>query len=193
MAIDPGYEKASVELVESVLDDLSPASSSEVYIATRGVDARAIAAVAAARADAGGGGGGDVTFDGDVTIETPFDPGHVAFSLETDGVAIPAATINSSGQEILTGTGGDDGMLWVRQGGAPSGGSMIRCANDGSTRVSVHDEAGAKVHSLEADGAGAGLAGFYGTAPIAQPEIPATPNAQDIADVLVALGLATQA
>jgi len=35
--------------------------------------------------------------------------------------------------------------------------------------------------------------GFYDKAPIERPVIPATPTAQDIADVLVALGLATQA
>jgi hypothetical protein len=35
--------------------------------------------------------------------------------------------------------------------------------------------------------------GFFDKTPIARPEIPATPTAQDIADILVALGLATQA
>ena len=35
--------------------------------------------------------------------------------------------------------------------------------------------------------------GFYGATPVVRPVIPATPDAQDIADVLVAVGLATQA
>ncbi|MGH9042665.1 MAG: hypothetical protein ACRDZ3_20815 [Acidimicrobiia bacterium] len=35
--------------------------------------------------------------------------------------------------------------------------------------------------------------GFWDATPIVQPEIPATPDAQDIADALVALGLITQA
>lgn len=35
--------------------------------------------------------------------------------------------------------------------------------------------------------------GFYGAVPVVRPVIPATPAAQDIADVLVALGVATQA
>ena len=51
MSIDPGYEASSIELVEDVLDSLSPATSVEVYLATRDVSERAIAAVAAARAD----------------------------------------------------------------------------------------------------------------------------------------------
>lgn len=35
--------------------------------------------------------------------------------------------------------------------------------------------------------------GFYGTAAVARPEVPASPTAQDIVDALVALGLITQA
>lgn len=34
--------------------------------------------------------------------------------------------------------------------------------------------------------------GFYGAAPITRPVLPATPAAQDIADVLVSLGIVTQ-
>lgn len=34
---------------------------------------------------------------------------------------------------------------------------------------------------------------FYGNTPIARPEVAATPDAQGIVDVLVALGLVTQA
>lgn len=35
--------------------------------------------------------------------------------------------------------------------------------------------------------------GFFGTTPVARPEVAATPDAQGIADALLALGLITQA
>lgn len=37
------------------------------------------------------------------------------------------------------------------------------------------------------------MVAFYGATPVARPVIPATPDAQDITDALVALGLVTQA
>jgi hypothetical protein len=110
LAIDSGDEESSLELVEDVLDSLSPATSEEVYLATLGVNARAVAAVAAARADAGGGGGSDDQTAAEVPIA---DAGGYYTSTDVEGAlqeladAALQGVIDGGGATITTGVKGD--------------------------------------------------------------------------------------
>lgn len=90
-----GYEAASLTAVEAVLDGLSPATSKEVYLGTRGLDARAIAAVAASRADAGGGG---ASFPDEWTVG---DDGSLFIGAATGGLNNPFQ-VNDDGHQLIT-------------------------------------------------------------------------------------------
>jgi len=91
-----------------------------------------------------------------------------------------------------------DGFFVLHNIGGDGNGRMIN--TNGVSEVGIGDidnvETGAKIlvnvisDTIEIKAASIG---FFDTTPITRPVIPASPTAQDIADVLVALGLATQA
>lgn len=67
-------------------------------------------------------------------------------------------------------------------------GTTSLLARNGRARVRLlTDDDGATVEVL------GDAIGFFGAEPVAQPEVPAVPTAQDVVDALVALGLVSQA
>lgn len=113
----------------------------------------------------GGGGGGDIDIRVGAGLASDGDGGdlQLAAGIATDG---------DGGNIVLQAGDSTNGTPGTVQAYSPNGNSSIDLSNGGLTVT--------------------GEVGFYGGAPAAQPVIPASPNAQDIADVLVALGLATQ-
>lgn len=83
------YEGSSLTEIEAVLDGLTEATSAQVYDATLGYNARAVAAVAASRADAAGGASfppeWTVGEDGSLVVQTDGSPFAVAITARGSG------------------------------------------------------------------------------------------------------------
>lgn len=156
------------------------------------------------------------------TADTGRDLGRVGFSAQSgaiDWTAViePAINLEATGEDdtvLNVMASGDGGVVEVRALGA-GGAVLISAAGTGGNARLSADGVGGEAYVNAADRAqiGAGDADAavdvrfdgtdgtvkiigdkfgWGVAPIAKPEIPASPSAADIAAVLVALGLATQ-
>lgn len=95
-------------------------------------------------------------------------------SMTTTGSLTIDGDLETGGGAVNTG-GGD-----VDTGGG-SLASVFAISMDGNLTIG---------DALDHDGT---AVGFYGTTPAARPEAPASPTAQDVVDILLAVGLCTQA
>lgn len=149
---------------------------------------------------------------GDLTIATGSDSGggdSGNITIKT-GTAIDGDNGGNSG-EIAIRAGGNDtadsqgGAVNISGGTGRTGGGSVVIAPGARTVSGSHGTV--QVYSadsnqgLEVNNSGvnvndklavAGNVGFYGTAPVARPNIDMTPTAQEIVDALVLLGLVTQ-
>jgi hypothetical protein len=117
-------------------------------------------------------------FDALVTVNAP---------VGSEGlVANMIRVIGETGEDILR--LGAYGSLSLRGASddPSNGGAELEIRGAGPTYPAVH--------ILRGDnGSGAPEAGFFGASAVGRPEVPASPNAQDIVDALVLLGLVSQA
>lgn len=144
-----------------------------------------------------GGGAPDLTdYSGDIisleALTAVMGPSVVVKASAPNATAQLAATSPDGGNavvyslagEVQLTAPGENGIIRIAASG--DNGQILLLAVDftaidGSTEgVQIGTSSGSKV-------------GFNATTPISRPEIPATPTAQDIADILVSYGLATQA
>jgi hypothetical protein len=141
-------------------------------------------------------------------LGAPVDPDDAATKEYADGIAGFDPTESGAGAQTrtlsLTSTDGQSTQnvltaaattavtnIKAESSGAEAAVNLQPVGEGGSPAVTVHT-----VDGIGLDGTTwlyGPLIGFYGTEPIAVPEVPAAPLPQDIVDALVALGLVTQA
>jgi hypothetical protein len=169
----------------------------------------------AAGASSGGSGGGLTGW------ETDADVNLVSTMVGTNIVSLVGNPLNDEwdtevawvaknadghqfGQIVMAAEGitAYDGSMYIQMHGTGESGNYgVLTASAQRTTLSnplnidlkLEGSAGLVLRFIWDEGTSEARAGFFGATPVARPEIPATPTAQDIADVLVAFGLATQA
>jgi hypothetical protein len=107
--------------------------------------------------------------------------------------AVTTVTLGGLAEEVTVRAAGTDSIWFTTDGSTPTANNKhLPRAAQGQTTVAVTSETDPTVVKLISTGAATyTVSATVGAA--APPEVPATPDAQDIADALVALGLITQA
>jgi hypothetical protein len=178
---------AEVVNVDAVIDALSPSpTSSDVYEATLPFNPHAVAASAVRRAGEGGASfpaTWTVDPSGALTVEMLVDA-------TTLGILQAAGATQSA---ILVKDGDGDTYFRVSPTGCVIGetDALAEGFHMGGGFITLYGDAGNDANFTLRIQAGQKL-GFYGTAPVVRPNVPAVPTAQDVVDALVTLGLVTQ-
>lgn len=141
---------------------------------------------------AGEGGGGSLNgiSNPSAGILEGVHGGELRFSDENGAVTLQSA--GGSGVALVDPSGGEiqvkgDGTVWIH---ATDEDIVVEVGGGGE--FIVGGTAGDNPANMKLRVNGRGV-GFYGNDAIDQPTVSATPNAQDVVDALVALGLVTQA